>query len=123
MSNPHYRRPPSPPDIEARISYLSSENGGRRYPAFSGYRAPHNFGIPGELNDAQHEYLDGDPVLPGQTARALLWLVAPERQAGRLHIGFRFSFQDGAKTVGHGEVTAVLNEALVHNRTARPPSE
>jgi elongation factor Tu len=108
-----YRRPPRPPDLEARVTFLAPESGGRTTPIASGYRPNHNFGLPGELNDAQHEYPDCEWVQPGQTVKALLWLLAPERQTGRLYPGFSFTVQEGGRIVGNASVVAVLNNALV----------
>jgi translation elongation factor EF-Tu-like GTPase len=112
MERPPYRRPRGPADLEARITFRGTDSGGRRGPVTSGYRPNHDFGLPGELNDAQHEYPDAESVHPGESARALLWLLAPERQTRRLHTGFRFTVQEGRKVVGHGEVVRVLNASL-----------
>jgi hypothetical protein len=108
MPVPQYRRPPTPPDIEAEITLFAS----RKYPVFSGYRPIHDFGIPGSLNDAQHEYPDTHRLDPGAVGRALLWFVWPEGQAGRLYPGFEFTVQDGAGIVGRGKIVQVLNERL-----------
>lgn len=112
MDRVPYHRPRGPADIEARITFLTTEAGGRSGPAASGYRPHHDFGVPGEFNDAQHEYPDDDWVQPGQQARALLWLLDPERQAGRLHVGFRFTVHEGRKVVATGEILHVLNAVL-----------
>jgi translation elongation factor EF-Tu-like GTPase len=69
-----YNRPPRPPDLEAEITLLPAEQGGRSSPAFSGYRPSHNFDVPGTLNDAMHEYVDGS-LRPGDTGRALLGMM------------------------------------------------
>lgn len=106
-----YSRPSRPPDLEAEISLLPAEQGGRRTPAVSGYRPSHDFNVPGTLNDALHEYIEGS-LRPGDTGRALLWLLAPEAQAGRLHPGFEFTVQEGARIVGKGKVLRVLNATL-----------
>lgn len=54
------------PDIEAIISFLKTENGGRTSPCISGYRPTHlvkdNY-----LTTGTHNYLDKDEVLPGET--------------------------------------------------------
>ena len=101
-----------PPDIEARISFLATSEGGRIGPAKSGYRPSHNFGLQGILNDAAHEYIGQEWVGPGETALANLWLLVPESQTGRFHEGFRFSVQEGSRIVGHGVITKVLNASL-----------
>jgi RNAse (barnase) inhibitor barstar len=78
----------------------------------TGYRTCHDFGLPGELNDAMHEYRDTGQIAPGETARAVLWLLAPERQHRRLFTGMLFTVQEGARVVGNGRITSVLNGQL-----------
>lgn len=104
--------PSRPPDLEAVVSFTPTHEGGRQRPVYSGYRPNHDFGLSNELNDAQHHYPDDECVQPGQAARTLLWLLVPERQVGRLHLGFKFTVQEGSRIIGHGTVTSVINEAL-----------
>jgi hypothetical protein len=81
-------------------------------PICSGVRPNHDFGLAAGLNDAQHEYPDRDWVHPGETVKAILWLLAPEMQRGRLHPGFQFKVQAGARVIGIGTITTVLSTAL-----------
>jgi|SRR5580658_7497221 translation elongation factor EF-Tu-like GTPase len=110
-----YRRPRRLADLEAHIAYLPTDGGGRSAGVCSGYRAIHDFGLTGELHDAQHEYPERRWVDPGTDAIALLWLLAPEAQRGRFYSGMKFTVQDGAKVVGHGEVMTVLNKELARD--------
>jgi len=103
-----------PPDIEAEISFLPTEKGGRRSAALSGYRPTHDFGLGGTLNDAAHEYIECEAVQPGQTANANMWFIAPEYQEGRLSAGFKFTVQEGSHIVGHGTIIKVVNALLRH---------
>lgn len=105
-------RPPHPPDIEADISYLSTGSGGKSRSVRSGYRPNHDFGLAGILNDAHHEYVGVESVAPGTTARALLWLLAPEYQTGRFFPGFKFKVQEGNRVVAHGVIVNVVNPML-----------
>jgi translation elongation factor EF-Tu-like GTPase len=100
-----------PPDIEAEITFLATEQGGRQSAAVSGYRASHNFGL-AHLSDAAHEYVDCEAVAPGQSARANLWFLAPQYQEERLFPGFTFTVQEGARIVGKGRVIKVINVTL-----------
>jgi hypothetical protein len=83
-----------------------------KQPICSGARPTHDFGLAAGFNDAQHEYPDSEWVHPGETVRALLWLLAPEMQLGRLHPGFQFKVQDGPRLIGIGTITTVHNKAL-----------
>jgi hypothetical protein len=58
-------RPGRPPDIEAEICFLSSEDSGKSGPIHSGYRPHHDFGLDGMLNDAYHEYIGVESIPPG----------------------------------------------------------
>ncbi len=105
--------PTKPPDIEAQITYLPTEAGGKTKPALRGYRTTHNFGHPdGMLNDAHHEYPGTGSVAPGATAQALIWFLVPEYQEKWLFDGLKFTVQEGSRVVGHGVVTKVINEKL-----------
>ena len=104
-----------PPDIEAEISFLPTEQGGRRSPAQSGYRPNHNFGLPGTLNDAAHEYIGCECAAPGQIVKAHMWFLVPEYQRGRLYQGLSFTVQEGSRIVGNGVITKVLNPVLQHD--------
>jgi translation elongation factor EF-Tu-like GTPase len=100
------------PDFEAEIYALPTEDGGRRTPMQSGYRPNHNFGLPEELNDAQHEYPHGGKLAPGETGVALLRLLAPKRQHKRLFENMEFTVQEGGRIVGRGRITKVLKDEL-----------
>jgi len=101
--------PKYPPDIEAEITFLPTEQGGRKGPAFSGYR-PH-FYYDGHNWDALHEYPDVERVLPGQTVRTWLRFLSPDRHVGRIRDGMEFQIREGSRVVGHGRVTKILHLA------------
>ena len=77
--------PERPPDIEAEISLLTPEQGGRGTPLHSGFTRDHNFGIERNLNMAEHRYLGQDTLDPGETALANMWFLVPAAQEGRLY--------------------------------------
>lgn len=102
-------------DFEATITALPTAAGGRRHPMYSGYRPSHDLGLAEGLNDATHVYPDGGELAPGSSGHALLWLFAPEMQAGRLFVGTEFTVQEGPHVVGHGIITRVVAHALVRS--------
>jgi len=105
-------RPPREPDLDAIVGATPTDAGGLRNPMPTGYRPCHDFGLPSELNDAVHEYPDSGQIAPGETARATLWFLAPERQHRRLFAGMLFTVQEGSRVVGNGRITSVLNDRL-----------
>lgn len=96
-----------PPDIEAEITFAPTEQGGRKSPAFSGYRP--QFYYDDHDWDADQEYPDVDSVLPGQTVTALLRFASPDAHVGRLHPGMEFEVREGARVVARGRVTKILH--------------
>jgi hypothetical protein len=73
---------------------------------------PNNFGLPGgEMNDGLYEFLPRPPA-PGETAEGHLWLLFPERNAGRLFPGFEYQAWTEGKFMATGVVLEVLNETL-----------
>jgi translation elongation factor EF-Tu-like GTPase len=98
-----------PPDIEAEITFVPAEEGGRSTPAFSGYRP--QFYYDGHDWDADQEYPDVESVLPGETVRALLRFISPDAHLGRLHPGTEFQVREGARIVARGRVTQILHLA------------
>jgi elongation factor Tu len=98
---------PYPPDIEAEIAFVPTEQGGRKTPAFSGYRP--QFYYDGLDSDADQEYPDVESVAPGQTVRALLRFFSPDRQVGRVFVGMEFQVREGTRVVAHGRVTKILH--------------
>ncbi len=100
-------RPKYPPDIEAEITFLTSEEGGRKTPAYSGYRP--QFYYDGHDWDAVQEYIGVFEVCPGQTVMAQLSFMSPQCHVGKLYPGKEFLVREGQKVVARGKVTKILN--------------
>jgi elongation factor Tu len=107
------------PDIEAEITFVPTEQGGRSTPAFSGYRP--QFYYDEQDWGAEQEYPDVESVLPGQTVRALLRFLNPDAHVGRVHPGLEFQLREGARVVAHGRVTRILHlaESVERNKNRR----
>jgi hypothetical protein len=95
------------PHIEAEVTFLLPEEGGRKSPALTGYRP--QFYYDGHDWDAEHNYPDVGKVNPGETARALLTFISPEFHRNRVHPGMTFEIREGARVVGRGKVTRLLS--------------
>ena len=95
------------PDIEAEISFLSAEEGGRKNCVYSGYRG--QFFYEGHDWDADQQYPEVDEVLPGQLVRATIRFLSPENHLGRVVPGMPFEIREGSRTVGRGVVTKILH--------------
>lgn len=100
-------KPNYPPDIEAEITFLKTEEGGRSTPAFSGYRPQFYYD---EMNYAAHQhYPNVSEVHPGQTVTTLLWFGAPQFHIKKVFVGMTFEIREGSRVVGNGIVTKILN--------------
>jgi translation elongation factor EF-Tu-like GTPase len=99
--------PICPYHVEATITFLRTEEGGRRTPASSGYRP--QFYYEGENWDAIHYYPGMDQVYPGDTVTVHLGFLSPEYHRGRIQQGTRFEIREGRRVVGRGVVTKLLN--------------
>jgi len=98
-----------PPDIEAEIRFLTPEEGGRH--TTGPFRLPSAVLLRGHDWDALQEYPDVEWVHPGETARTLLWFLSPDAHLGRVHVGMEFEVREGARVVGRGQITKILNLA------------
>jgi elongation factor Tu len=105
------------PDVEAQITFLRTEEGGRQCVALSGYRP--QFFYDGEHHDAVQEFMDKERVYPGDTVTVRLHFLHPELLYTRVHVGDSFKILEGARIVAHGEITRILNlmeNAEIYNR-------
>jgi len=105
-----FTRPERNPDLRVRLTLLSTASGGPRRGLSQGCRIPHDLGLPGEFNDGMYEFV-GLPPEPGASSEAVIWLLAPERNVGRLYLGFQYKIWDG-RFIGSGEILEVINADL-----------
>lgn len=95
-----------PKDIEAEIYFLTPTEGGRSTPAYNDYRP--QFYYDGHDWDARHVYPDVEKVNPGDTVRAYLGFLSPQEHYGKVFVGMNFLIREGAKTVGKGKITNII---------------
>jgi elongation factor Tu len=99
------------PDIEAEVTFLTTNEGGRETPARSGYR-PNHLIKPDYLTCGQHEYLETEWIFQGQTACANIWFITPELYPYTLWVGKKINVQEGSRVVGYIIVTKIFNQIL-----------
>jgi translation elongation factor EF-Tu-like GTPase len=98
-------------DIEVEISFLSTEEGGRRGFASSKYCPQYVIGE-GLVTGGAHQFIDVERVYPGESALALVWFLSYESIPSTLWVGRKLRVQEADKLVAHAEVTKILNESL-----------
>lgn len=104
-------------DIEARVTFLPTEQGGRKTPARPGYRP--QFFYDGHDWDATQDYGDVLEVFPGDTVTARLSFLSPQCHIGKIQPGMEFLLREGQRVVGRGTVTRILNLAANAERMRR----
>ena len=99
------------PDVEAEVTFLPQEAGGKVNAVRSGYRPVHQL-LENYLTSGHHEYVDKKEVWPGETAVAQIWFITPEAYPGCLWIGRKVRVQEGSRLVGHARITRIFNKLL-----------
>lgn len=94
-------------DILVEISYLPTDHGGRVNPVRTGYRP--QFYYENHDWDASHNYFEVETVNPGETTRAAITFLSPDRHLGKLKPGSHFLIREGQKVCGYGHVVEILN--------------
>jgi hypothetical protein len=109
--------------LTVNLRFLTTSDGGRMGPAFSGYRPPCWFGLHGDngeklysdgalyFHDGADAYRDDDGLLcvaPGGSCRADVVVISPEYVRPLASPGSVFEVWDG-RTVGVGTVETVFD--------------
>lgn len=102
------------PDIEAIISTVRTEEGGRIYPFFNGYR-PDHLVMEDYLTTGVHNYYDKEFIPIGESALGTITFITPEEYPNCLWDGKVIIIQEGSKVVGYATVTKIFNEMLRTN--------
>jgi translation elongation factor EF-Tu-like GTPase len=99
------------PDVEAEVTFLSAESGGKLNAVKSGYHPMHQV-LEDYITSGHHEYLDKNEVWPGETAVTQIWFITPEAYPGSLWIGRKVRVQEGSRLVGDAKITKIFNKLL-----------
>jgi|1185.fasta_scaffold568121_2 translation elongation factor EF-Tu-like GTPase len=99
-------------DIEAKITFFTTEEGGRTTPVFSGYRPAHLVNKD-YLTTGIHQYYDREKVGLGETVLGTIKFITSEAYTECLWVGKRISIQEASHIVGYAVVTKVFNETLL----------
>lgn len=94
--------------LEARIYYLTSEEGGRYTPVQSGYRGQFHYN--GKDWDARQEFTDKEHCYPGESVNARLLTASAFFHYGKFFVGQEFEIREGARKVARGTITKILRK-------------
>ena len=89
--------------IEAEVSILTKEEGGRHTPVFKGYRPQFYFRTT-DVTGAVELPEGTEMVMPGDNVQMVVELIAPIA----MEDGLRFAIREGGRTVGAGVVAKII---------------
>ena len=99
-------------DFIAELQYLSTEKGGRKTPANSGYRPQIKFDFIEMQTSGKQTFIDKEIVYPGEKVDAKIKILSPNFFTNCLTEGMYFEFNEGAKIIGTGKIKFIVNEKL-----------
>ncbi len=99
-------------DFIAELQYLTSEQGGRKTPAISGYRPQVKFDFTEMQTSGQQTFIDKETVYPGDKVDAKIKILSPDYFANSLTEGMNFEFREGARVIGTGQIKYIVNDKL-----------
>ena len=101
------------PDFIAELKYLTTEEGGRKSPAHSGYRPHVKFPFSKIMTSGQQTFIGQDSVKPGETIMAEIMILSPQFFENMLEIGMEFEVGEGRRIVAIGKLIEIHNTALL----------
>ena len=99
-------------DFIAELQYLTTEQGGRKTPANSGYRPQVKFDFAEMQTSGQQTFIDKETVYPGEKVDAKIKILSPDYFADCLTEGMNFEFREGTTLIGTGQIKYIVNDKL-----------
>lgn len=99
-------------DFIAELQYLTTEQGGRKTPAKSGYRPQVKFDFDEMQTSGQQTFINKELVNPGENVKAKIKILSPDYFAHTLTEGMEFEFREGPTIIGTGKIEYIVNEKL-----------
>lgn len=102
----------SPPDFIATLTYRTTEQGGRKTPAASGYKPQLRFPFDIMTTSGQQKFIGKDKLYPGETTDAEIRILSVDYFKHKLEAGMTFDFCEGARIIGTGVIKEIINSEL-----------
>ena len=98
--------------VRARLTLLTTEDGGRQSGISSRYRPNHNFGDPDgrEMYIGQIEFSDREFIEPGETNEVTVNFIPGRGLSEKLKVGREWRIQEASRLVGNATVLELLND-------------
>ena len=98
------------PDVEAELTFLTPEQGGRHTPVSTGYRG--DLFYRGQNHVTLHEFLGTQSVDPGKTVNVLMRFLNPQVLHEHLRLNDKIESREASQTVARGKITRVIDLVL-----------
>lgn len=99
-------------DFIAILTYKTTEQGGRKTPAKTGFRPKVKFDFDEMQTTGQQTYIDRELVFPGDTVEAEINILSVDHFANKLTEKMEFEFIEGASVIGTGIIKHIINDKL-----------
>jgi hypothetical protein len=99
-------------DFIATLKYRTTDQGGRKTPAMSGYRPQVKFDFAEMQTSGQQTFIDRELVFPGDTVDAEIEIIGVDYFENTLTVGMEFEFREASTVIGTGKIKHILNERL-----------
>lgn len=99
-------------DFIASLTYRTTEQGGRKTAAKSGYRPQVKFDFAEMQTSGQQTFIDRDFVFPGDSVDAEIKILSVDFFANSLTEGMEFEFREGLAIIGTGKIKHIINDKL-----------
>ncbi len=99
-------------DFIATLTYKTTEQGGRKTPAKSGYRPQVKFDFEEMQTSGQQTFIDRELVFPGDIVDAEIKIISVDYFANKLTEKMKFEFREGEIVIGTGIIKHIINNKL-----------
>jgi hypothetical protein len=100
------------PDFVAKVTYLTTDEGGKLRHVISGYRPHIKFDGRKEFTSGEQLFIDKEKVYPGDTAIAEIRIAGNDFFKNYLFVGLHFEIAEASHLVGHGAIIEIINKSL-----------
>lgn len=99
-------------DFVADLKYKTHNEGGRKTSAFNKYRPHIKFDFDTNQTSGEQIFMGQDSVLPGESVRAKIRMIASQQFKRTLSEEIKFEFREGPNIIGTGIIISIFNKSL-----------
>lgn len=100
------------PDFIAKVTYKTTDEGGRKTPAANGYRPQVKFPFSEQMTSGMQNFIGKEMVYPGEMVVTEIQMLSPNLFEQKLKTGMPFQLREGRRVVATGIVLKIINDDL-----------